>query len=40
MIEFIWKPNQFQRLMYWLRLWKDPRYNGKKVNWMHIDEVY
>jgi hypothetical protein len=33
------KPNLFQRLMYWLGLWKDLRYNGKKVDWMHDDEA-
>ena len=34
-----WKPNWFQRLMYWLGLWRDPRYDGKKANWMHEDEA-
>ena len=34
-----WKPNWFQRLMYWLGLWKDPRYNGKKLNLTNEDEV-
>ena len=33
-----WKPNIFQRFMYWIGLMKDPRYNGKKLNKYFMDE--
>ena len=35
----IWKPGLLRRFLYWSGIIKDPRYNGKKVNWMHKDEV-
>lgn len=33
-----WKPNLFQRFMYWVGLMKDPRYNGKKMDKYRADE--
>ena len=33
-----WKPNLFQKLMYRIGLMKDPRYNGKKMDWVKYDE--
>ncbi len=34
----MWKPNLIQRFMYWTGLFKDPRYDGKKVDWRVFDE--
>ena len=34
-----WKPNLFQRLAYWIGITKDPRYNGKKLDYYHFDEA-
>ena len=34
----IWKPNFIQRFLYWIGIAKDPRYNGKKLDWTKIDE--
>ncbi len=35
----IWEPNLIQRFLYWLGVTKDPRYNGKKIDWMCCDEA-
>ena len=35
----IWKPNLLQRLLIWLKIIKDPRYNGSKVNHSLMDEA-
>ncbi len=35
----IWKPNLIQKFMYWTRIMKDPRYNGKKINYYLHDEA-
>tara|TARA_R110002020_G_scaffold254511_2_gene468217 strand:- start:738 stop:950 length:213 start_codon:yes stop_codon:yes gene_type:complete len=34
-----WKPNIIQRFLYWIGILKDPRYNGKKLDWTKIDEA-
>ena len=34
-----WKPNLIQKFMYWIGAAKDPRYNGKKIDFYHLDEV-
>lgn len=34
-----WKPNLLQKLMYRIGLMKDPRYNGKKMDWVKYDEL-
>lgn len=34
-----WKPNLLQRLLYKLRIQKDPRYNGKKNQFLLDDEA-
>jgi len=34
----VWKPNCIQRFLYWIGLVKDPRYNGKKLDWTTLDE--
>lgn len=34
-----WKPNLFQRFLYWAELRKDPRYNGVKKDYSHLDEI-
>ncbi len=35
----IWKPNLIQKLLIKLRIIKDPRYNGKKINNYLLDEA-
>lgn len=35
----IWKPNLIQKFMYWTGILKDPRYNGKKLDWTKNDEA-
>lgn len=35
----IWKPNIVQKLLIKLRIIKDPRYNGKKINSYLLDEA-
>lgn len=32
-------PSLFKRFMYWIGIMKDPRYDGKKTNPCHFDEM-
>ncbi len=34
-----WKPNWLQRFLYWSGIRKDPRFNGRKYDWMKLDEL-
>lgn len=33
-----WKPGLLQRILYFLRLMRDPRYDGKDFDWTKVDE--
>lgn len=35
---YYWKPNLLQRFFYWIGIFKDPRYNGKRYFGAEIDE--
>lgn len=35
----IWKPSWIQRILYFLNIKKDPRFNCKKINWYEFDEI-
>lgn len=34
-----YKPNLILRIIYKLGIVKDPRFNGKKLSWIHFDEL-
>jgi|TARA_R110001606_G_C15340335_1_gene646508 hypothetical protein len=34
-----WKPNLWQKILYKLKIKRDPRYNGKKINCYQQDEI-